>query len=165
MKKILIVLAVLGILSGALFAFSFELGVGIETLPVANSTLLPTVSLGAILPIGDNFGITGQANYIFPLELMGLAGIRYTFGTPKDTMRFFIGADAGVLDLVGRLLPIGGINGGLNLSVGSLSFYGKTALRLALYNYSDGIVLIPSFNTAPGPIPLFELIGGVMFNF
>lgn len=159
MRKTLFVLAAVLLASGAAFGFSFELGGGFESVALSSS-LIPTVSAGAIVPIGDNFGATGQINYIYPYLFMGLVGGRFTFGAPENALRMFLGADGGVLNLVYYSYPIAGVNGGLNLSMGSFGLYLKAALRMFLYSY-DGVIL----QSSSVPMPMFEVVGGVTFSF
>lgn len=160
MKKTAVFLLACFVLSAIAFGFSIEIGGGIETFPIAASLWLPAVSAGIHLPIGDNFGITGDVGAIMPLAATVLGGLRYTFGSPDDFMRLYAGADGGVLNSYGATYPIAGVNGGANFKFGTFGLYAETAYRFMMVT-TGGVTSAPITVV----LPLFELTGGVTLNF
>lgn len=148
MKIILSVVLVL-ILAGFAFGTTIEFGGGAES---ENEFFFTVASMGVAFSLNDALAVTAQSNTFVNTPLvMGLIGMRYSFGDSKSAIRPFAGADGGFMtSSTGSLFPVVGLNGGVNMTMGMFGFYVKTAYRFVFGDYTA---------------QLAEFIGGLTLNF
>ncbi len=149
MKKKIFSILTVSLLAIVSFGTTFEFGGGMEN---EENHFFMAGSAGVAFPLNDSFAMTAQSNdFIGTSLVMAVIGARFSFGDGKNTLRPFVGADGGFLSSSSNdLLPVFGLNGGVNLKINMFGFYLKAAYRL-----------IFSYYTAQ----LTELVGGITLNF
>ena len=162
-KNILIASVFILAMGTMIFGFGIELGAGMNTIV---SLGIPTVAVGATMPIMGAFSLTGQFDTLFStgstssnsssMAFMILGGGRYTFN--MGSMKTFVGVDGGILtnfSAGSSQIPIFGINAGANFGI----FYVKGAMRWLS-------VRSPEIDHPTSILlTLNELTGGLYFEF
>ena len=166
-KNILIASVLILAMGTMIFGFGIELGAGVNIMSVFGiSAAIPTVAVGATMPIMGAFSLTGQFDTLFStgstssnsssMAFMILGGGRYTFN--MGSMKTFVGVDGGILtnfSAGSSQIPIFGINAGANFGI----FYVKGAMRWLS-------VRSPEIDHPTSILlTLNELTGGLYFEF
>ncbi|HEU25109.1 MAG: hypothetical protein ACP5F2_00905 [Athalassotoga sp.] len=179
--KIFTLFLMIVILAGFAFAFSFQIGGGVEVASFWTSGVaLPTVNTSFAFPISSNLSLTGQIGSILTQQmgyitssstqsaaLLALAGIRYTtyMSTSGDFQRF-VGADFGVISNFVQssgVSPIVGINAGYIFPIVSgFEGYIRGALRVMMVSVPTSSQIGSTF---PLSLPVVEVSTGLNFAF